>query len=135
MFSPDDLNDLIKEVMTRFAGQNLDTSNIGNSVKRHEPRQAQANTRGTAAGGTSTGADGTAGGTTGFSITPTQALVIAGILGGTLEVASVLVDTRQVVQILLTGSLKRKTTLDKMMEQMGNMKFDDVMQALLNRFG
>lgn len=69
------------------------------------------------------------------SITPAQALVIAGILAGTLEVTSVLVDKNQVVEILLSGSLKKKTPLEKMIDQIGKMPFDDVMRALMDRFG
>jgi hypothetical protein len=44
-----------------------------------------------------------------LGLNPSQLLVIAGIIGGGLEVDSVLVDRNQAIQIVLSGSLKRKT--------------------------
>lgn len=46
-----------------------------------------------------------------FPLTPSQTLVIAGILGGVLDVDSVLVDRAQEVQIVLIGSLKQKNAV------------------------
>ena len=66
-------------------------------------------------------------------MTPSQALVIAGVLVGVLQVESVLVSRDQVVDILLRGSLKQKTPLEKMLDQIGGMPFDEVMKALLDR--
>ncbi|MEW6183298.1 MAG: hypothetical protein AB1500_09020 [Bacillota bacterium] len=68
-------------------------------------------------------------------LTPTHILVIAAILGGVLKVHSILLDDTQSVQILLTGSLKRKTALDKMLDQIGPMSFDQVARALLDHYG
>ena len=68
-----------------------------------------------------------------ISINPSQALVIAGILGGVLDVNSILVDKDQRIEILLVGSLKQKTQLEKIMDQIGKMPFDDVLNALLGR--
>lgn len=59
-----------------------------------------------------------------LGLNPSELLVIAGLIGGVLEVDSVLVDRDQTVQIILSGSLKRKTQLDMMMEQIGKMPFD-----------
>lgn len=70
-----------------------------------------------------------------LSLTPSQILVIAGILAGVLQVNSVLVDKEQAIEILLVGSLRRKTELDKMMDKVGDKSFDEVMAALLRRFG
>lgn len=58
-------------------------------------------------------------------ITPAKVLVIAGFLAGALEVRSVMIDRDQIVNILLEGSLKRKTKLDKMLDEIGKMPFDD----------
>lgn len=66
-------------------------------------------------------------------ITPDRILVIAGLLTGTLEVQEVSVDRDQVVQISLAGSLKRKTKLDKMLDEIGQMPFDEVLKAVLKR--
>lgn len=66
-------------------------------------------------------------------ISPQKALVILGLIGGALEVRSVLLDRNQLVEVLLDGSLKRKTRLDKMMDEIGAMPFDDVLRAILGR--
>ncbi|ABO51019.1 hypothetical protein Dred_2509 [Desulforamulus reducens MI-1] len=68
------------------------------------------------------------------TLTPSQMLVILGLLGGVFEVDSVLVDKDQVIQVVLSGSLKRKTELEKIMEQVGTMPFDDVMKAIFGRY-
>jgi len=68
-----------------------------------------------------------------LSITPAQALVIAGIVGGVLDVDSILVDRDQIVQIVLEGSLKKKTELEKMLDEIGSMPFDEVVKAMLER--
>jgi len=67
-------------------------------------------------------------------ITPQRALVILGLLLGTLEVNSVLVNRDQTVQIFLQGSLKRKTRLEKIMDEIGALPFDEVIRAILGRF-
>ncbi len=68
-----------------------------------------------------------------INLTPSQILVISGLLGGVLSVDSVLVDKNQVIQIVLSGSLKRKTDLEKMMDQIGDKPFDEVLKAMLGR--
>lgn len=68
------------------------------------------------------------------NLTSGQILVIIALLGGVLEVESVLVDKDQEVQIILSGSLKRKTQLDKIMDQVGSQPFDKVMKNLLGRY-
>jgi hypothetical protein len=47
-----------------------------------------------------------------ISLTPSQILIIAAFLTGVLEVNSILVDKNQDVEIVLTGSLKRKIPPD-----------------------
>lgn len=69
-------------------------------------------------------------------INPSQALIIAGLLGGVLEVESILVDRDQTVQFILTGSLKQKaekTEMEKLMDQIGSLPFDEVMKAIVGR--
>lgn len=67
-----------------------------------------------------------------LGLNPSQLLVIAGLVGGVLQVQSVLVDRDQAIQIVLAGSLKRRTQLDMVMEQIGKMPFDQVMAAIMN---
>ena len=68
------------------------------------------------------------------NLAPSQVLVVLGLLSGALSVDSILVDKDQIVQIVLSGSLKRKTQLEKVMDQVGEMPFDDVMKAVLGRY-
>jgi hypothetical protein len=44
-----------------------------------------------------------------------------------------LVDRDQIVQIVLEGSLKKKTELEKMLDEIGSMPFDEVVKAMLER--
>lgn len=71
-------------------------------------------------------------------ITPQKALVIFGLLTGVLEVDSVVIDRDQIIQIVLEGSLKIKTTrkktkMDELLDIVGPMPFDYVVKALLER--
>ncbi len=68
-----------------------------------------------------------------ISLTPVQILVIMGIITGSLDIDSLLVNKNQEIQILLIGSLKQKTGLEKMMDEVGKMPFDDVLKAILGR--
>lgn len=66
-------------------------------------------------------------------LTPQRILVILGLVAGVLEVRSVLIDRDQIIQIVLDGTLKRRTRLDKMLDEIGEMPFDDVLRAIMNR--
>lgn len=67
-------------------------------------------------------------------ITPQKLAVIAGLLTNVLEVRSVLVDRSQILEIVLDGTLKRKTPIDKIFDQVGPLSFDLVMGAIADRF-
>lgn len=69
----------------------------------------------------------------GISLTPQKALVIAGLLGGILEVDSVLVDRNQNVEIVLVGTLRHKTQFEKLLAQIGSLPFDEVMKGFIGR--
>lgn len=69
------------------------------------------------------------------NLNPPEILVIAGLLCGVLEVNSISVGRDQIVEVSLAGSLRRPTQTDKIMEQIGKCSFEEVMQAILNRFG
>jgi|GEM_PF-1195399 len=109
LFSSDQLNSILKEAMAR-----LNDKGQKNAYDKNDENSAR-NTGGK------------------LTITPSQALVIAGIIGGVLNVDSVLVGIDQRVEIILTGSLKQKTGLEKMMDQIGSMPFDEVVKALIGR--
>lgn len=71
--------------------------------------------------------------TQGQRLTPQTVLVILGLIAGSLQVTSVLVHIDQHIDILLTGSLRRKTRLDRMLDEIGTMPFDDVLRAIMGR--
>ena len=111
MFSPEQMNSLLKEVMRRMSGQgeenNTKQSGTSSNVNNCDGKQV--------------------------ALTPAKLLVITGLLGGVFEVNSVLVDKNQLVEIVLGGSLKQKTQLEKMLDQIGGMPFDEVVKAFLDR--
>lgn len=111
MFSFENLDETAKKIMTLLGV----TGNIKNSFDKRNDAEDKGNKE------------------TKNSITlsPSQLLVISGFLGGVLEVESVLVDKDQEVQIVLSGTLKRKTQLEKVMEQVGKMPFEQVVKAII----
>jgi hypothetical protein len=70
----------------------------------------------------------------GYKLTPQQIAVIAGLLANALDVESVLVDRNQQIQILLSGSLRRKTEADRVAEQLSGMSVGDLIDAFLRRY-
>lgn len=63
-----------------------------------------------------------------------QIIVITALLANALDVTSFLVDKNQDVQVVLTGTLRRKSQLDKIMDQVGQHPFDEVMKAFMGRY-
>lgn len=111
MASSNNIDALLRDILARI-NTNTGNSTSGNSGSGKSDSSSQA---------------------CNFPLTPSQTLVIAGILGGVLDVDSVLVDRAQEVQIVLIGSLKQKTQLDKLMDQLGALPFDDVIKAIVGR--
>jgi hypothetical protein len=109
MFSTENLNSLVRELLGQLNGTDEDRGKCKNENSGSSNKNK-------------------------IAIHPSQALVIAGLIGGVFEVTSVLVDKNQLVQIILTGSLKQKTQLEKMMDQVGSMPFDEVMKDVMKRF-
>ncbi|HEY9060715.1 MAG TPA: hypothetical protein VIO64_09470 [Pseudobacteroides sp.] len=108
MFAPENLNRILKDVMRSFSSD----APGNNSDKNKKNCQSNGNK---------------------INITPSQALVIAGIIGGVLDVDSLLIGKDQRIEILLSGSLKQKTELEKMLDEIGSMPFDEVVKAMLGR--
>jgi hypothetical protein len=65
-------------------------------------------------------------------ISPSQLLIIAGLLSGVLDIDSVVFNRDQTVNIVVAGSLKRQTQLDKIMEQIVKLPFEEVVRAILD---
>ncbi len=116
MYSSDQLDILIQEAMTSLGMQNNTQNDNTKSKNYSRNTKSQKQTK--------------------KNLTSAEALVIAGILGGSLTVDSVLVDANQTINIVLTGSLKKKSNNDKLdgiLDQLGKVPFDDVVAAMLRR--
>lgn len=68
-----------------------------------------------------------------LDLTPAQIVVVSGILTNVLSVQTFSVDRDQQIQIILDGSLKRKTELEKTLDEIGKKPFDEVLKALVGR--
>lgn len=112
MFSAGDLDPLMERILSQLG--------LGTGFSPRAPRQK-------ADGGSQGGRDRIA------KFSPEKTLVILGLLGGVLEVKSILIDRDQLINIVLEGSLKRKTKLDNYLDEIGAMPFDDVLRAILGR--
>lgn len=121
MFSSGEMDNLINQVINQLGQKKKPASQTDVGVASGEPCGG--------AGGSTGGA------TPRIPITASEILVVLGLLGGVLEVSSVLVDKNQIIEFVLTGSLKRPTRLDKMMDEIGKMPFDDVLKAVFDRLG
>lgn len=122
MFTSSTIDNLLQQVISRLAQGKIQASQDSprtETTKETKKKQGCETTTGTT--------------NKRLPLTPQQLLVILGLLSGALEVTSVLVDKDQLVQFVLTGTLKRPTRLDKMLEEIGRMPFDDVLKALLDR--
>lgn len=67
------------------------------------------------------------------NLSPQQLAVVVGILTNALDVESVLVDRDQKVEILLIGTLRRKTKADRIAEELGDMSVGDLIQAFIRK--
>lgn len=115
MYSSEELDLLVQEALDSLGIQN---KSEGNEDKKGNYRRNKNQNRNS------------------LNLTTAQALVIAGILGGSLSVFSVLVDANQEINIVLTGSLKKKDNNDKLdgiLDQLGKVPFDDVVAAMVRR--
>lgn len=58
-----------------------------------------------------------------------QIAVIAALLTNSLQVQSVLVDRDQVVEVLLVGSLRKKTQMDNLLDQISDMSIAEFLDS------
>ncbi|MBN3522305.1 hypothetical protein [Paenibacillus apiarius] len=68
----------------------------------------------------------------GTKLSVEQIAVIAALLTNSLKVQSILVDRNQVVEVLLTGSLRKKTQMDQLIEQISDLSIGDLLESLNN---
>lgn len=64
-------------------------------------------------------------------LTPQQIAVVVGLLANVLEVNSVLIDKNQTIQIVLEGSIRKKTKADRIAEQLNEVSVGDLIEAIL----
>lgn len=131
---PDDLKVLLDLIMSKLGSSQSYSSDIN---KLMELFAGQLGTGTTLPARAADPANPTAPGkskTPAPTIGPTKVLVILALIAGALDVFSVLVDRNQTVQVVLSGSLRRKTRLDRMLDEIGGMPFDDVLRSVLGRF-
>jgi hypothetical protein len=67
------------------------------------------------------------------NLTPQQLAVIAALLTNALHVESVLINKDKTVQIVLQGSLKRKTRMDRILEEMNDMTIGDFIKSIMKQ--
>jgi hypothetical protein len=82
--------------------------------------------------GSSSG-NGRAQGPSAGKLSPQQIAVILALLSNSLFVQSLLVDKDQTVQIVLEGSLKRKSRMDMLLDELSKMSMGELMDSLKGR--
>lgn len=132
---PDNITEALKDLLAGLSPNSaVDTTNrCGKKSCGSNGAGTPGGTSGTGGTGGSTGTNGQNAGADG--INPSQVLIISAMLAGVLEVTSVLVDRNQTIEIVLTGSLRRKTDLEKLLDQIGSKTLDEVVKAMLGRLG
>ncbi|NEU29668.1 hypothetical protein GN156_02620 [bacterium LRH843] len=66
-------------------------------------------------------------------LSPDNLAVIAALLTNALVVQSVLINRDQTIEVLLSGSLKQKSEIDKLVEQVKNVPVGEFLNSLLNK--
>lgn len=66
-------------------------------------------------------------------LTPQQLAVVTGLLTQALSVDSVLIDKDQKIQIVLGGSLRKKTKADKLLDELSDVTIGDILDSISNR--
>jgi hypothetical protein len=69
----------------------------------------------------------------GSKLTPQQLAVIVGLLTNVLEVNSVLIDKDQKIEILLEGSIRKKTKVDRLAEELVEINVGDLIEAFMRK--
>ena len=107
MFSPDQLNSLSKIILEKLGVNDTRNYNFDKFHKNNSDKSV-------------------------MKLTPTQTMIIIGVITNAIEVHSALVDRNQAVQALISGSLKKKTELEKTIEAIGKLPFEEVLKAVIN---
>jgi hypothetical protein len=65
-------------------------------------------------------------------LTPQQLSVIIGILTQALTVDSIMIDKDKNVEIVLAGSLRKKTKMDRLLAEMTELSIGDLLDSIKN---
>ncbi|MFD1174730.1 hypothetical protein ACFQ3W_00200 [Paenibacillus puldeungensis] len=65
-------------------------------------------------------------------LTPQQLAVITGLLSQALSVDSVLIDKNKNIQIVLGGSLRKKTKADKLLNELSDVTLGEILDSIKN---
>lgn len=65
------------------------------------------------------------------TLSPQNIAVIAALLTGALKVESVLIDSDQCIEVLLQGSIRRKTKTDLLVEEISDINVGELLDAFL----
>lgn len=65
-----------------------------------------------------------------LNLSPQKVAIIAALMTDVLQADSITVDKEQTVFVELTGSLRKKTRADQMVEEMRDMSFGEILDAL-----
>jgi hypothetical protein len=65
-------------------------------------------------------------------LTPAQLAVLAGLLTNALTVDSVMIDKDKKIEIVLAGSLRKATKMDRLLEEMSAETIGDLLDSIKN---
>ena len=66
-------------------------------------------------------------------LSPQQLAVVVGLLTNSLDVISLLIDKDQRIQIVLEGSIRKKTKADRVAEQLNDISVSELIDAYLRK--
>ncbi|KMK74787.1 hypothetical protein [Alkalihalobacillus pseudalcaliphilus] len=66
-------------------------------------------------------------------LSPNELAVIAALITKALTVQSILIDREQNIQILLEGSLKKRSELDRIIDEIRDVPIGDFISSLMNQ--
>lgn len=66
-------------------------------------------------------------------LSPQQLAVVVGLLTNSLDVISLLIDKNQRIQIVLEGSIRKKTKADRVAEELNDISVSELIDAYLRK--
>lgn len=66
-------------------------------------------------------------------LSPQQLAVVVGLLTNSLDVTSLLIDKNQRIEIVLEGSIRKKTKADRVAEELNDISVSELIDAYLRK--